>query len=60
MSKLMFTAIRNRASLPRISGVSCFHNSAPRREIFKIQDEADFKEKVLKNKKLVILDFYAT
>ncbi|OTF77949.1 hypothetical protein BLA29_000314 [Euroglyphus maynei] len=31
-------------------------------EIFKIQDENDFKEKVLENseKKLIILDFFAT
>jgi len=30
------------------------------RDIFKIQDENDFKEKVLNNKKPVIIDFYAT
>ena len=36
------------------------HSSAMRRDIFKIQDEADFKQKVLQNKNLVILDFFAT
>lgn len=30
------------------------------RDIFKIQDENDFKEKVLNNSKPVIVDFYAT
>lgn len=36
--------------------------SEKRLDIFKIQDENDFKEKVLENsqKKLIILDFFAT
>ncbi|KAH7645007.1 thioredoxin, mitochondrial [Dermatophagoides farinae] len=38
------------------------HLTQNRMDIFKIQDENDYKEKVLKNseKKLVILDFFAT
>lgn len=34
--------------------------SPVRRDIFKIQDEADFNEKVLKSKEPVVVDFFAT
>ena len=37
-----------------------FRTAVVNRDIFKIQDEDDFKKRVLENKNLVILDFYAT
>ena len=39
---------------------SLFHTSCVRQDIFKVQDEADFNEKVLKSKDPVIVDFFAT
>jgi hypothetical protein len=36
----------------------CTTNSL--KDIFKIQDENDFKDKVLNNKNVVIVDFHAT
>ena len=36
------------------------HTSSTRLDIFKIQDTADFDDRVLKNPKLVIVDFFAT
>lgn len=37
-----------------------FRTAAVNRDIFKVQDEEDFKKRVLENKNVVILDFYAT
>jgi len=34
--------------------------SSSLKDIFKIQDEEDYKQKVLNNKKVVIVDFFAT
>lgn len=43
------------------NGRSALHLSSRCNEIFRIQDEADFKEKVLSKKdKLVVVDFFAT
>lgn len=40
--------------------VRAFKLSTIHQDIFKVQDEADFKEKVLQSKIPVIVDFYAT
>lgn len=65
MNKLSTTSIcfllrqigRNSLNSPRIASI---HTGVPCKDIFKVQDEADFKAKVIESKKLVILDFYAT
>lgn len=58
--------VSNVLRLPTTSGAlvhrcaSLFHTSSRRQDIFKVQDEADFNEKVLKSKDPVIVDFFAT
>lgn len=46
--------------LAKINNAASFHSSAPRQKVYEIQTEEEFKEKVLNNKKLVVLDFFAT
>lgn len=63
MSKFVLNISRSSILATRVARmniIATFHSSAPRQEVFKIQTEDEFKEKVLNNKKLVVLDFFAT
>lgn len=49
--------------LSRVSwslGRRCISTSAPRLDVYTIQDEDDFKAKVIEAKKPVVVDFFAT
>ncbi len=53
-------SLLSRNSILFANNIRCFSLTHSLKDIFKIQDENDFKEKVLNNKNVVLLDFFAT
>ena len=57
---LSFLSKRTVASIVKHNHVRHFSVTSAKKDIFKIQDEDDFKDKVLKSKEPVVVDFFAT
>ncbi len=56
-SRVLINLMSSNVKMP---GVNCFSTTSNKySNIFNVQDEEDFKNKVLNNKKPVIVDFHA-
>jgi hypothetical protein len=53
-------SLLSRNSILFVNNIRCFSLTHSLKDIFKIQDEDDYKEKVLNNKNVVLVDFFAT
>jgi len=53
-------SLLSRNSILFSNNIRCFSITHSLKDIFKIQDEDDYKEKVLNNKNVVLVDFFAT
>jgi len=57
MTRITSLVLRRQVNVKNSRSLSL---SQVRQDIFKVQDEADFKNKVLDSKEPVVIDFFAT